>query len=459
MHRFFQPARLFSVRVSKSLRSSQVELDPVPKWNYDPNLLRGRQKHEPEYAHLVTQAVQSGESGGRVSMSDCITTPIAQTSAYTFRNTAQLIAFCENKYVSHEYGRYGNPTTKVCEDKILALEKGEDCLLSNSGLCSLTTMMMALAKKGDLIMTTIDTSDRTAKFIRNFLPKLGIQSKFVSANEIEENILSEKPALFFASSPTYPFLNCVDISKIADACKHTGTIFAIDNSFATPVNQLPLQLGADIVIHRASKCLSGHNDVLAGAIVGKQEVVERIRGLHAVLGGVLDPHASYLLLRGIKTLGARVEHQNRSAMQLATYLSSMPQVEKVYYPGMSSHPDHHLASRQMSGFGSTFSFVMRGGYEDNNTEKNENINHEEISYQRARTFIDALRIPYIAASCFGGIESTVEMPAIRLEGEESESTSKIPRGLIQYSVGIEDTVDLLADVAQGLKKSSMWLLH
>lgn len=399
--------------------------------------------YEPVYTRLPTKAVQSGESGGRVSMQDCLTTPIAQTSAYTFKDTQQLIDFCESRYDSYEYGRYGNPTTRVLEDKIIALEGAEDGLFSSSGMCTNTTCMLALLPENGHLMTTSTMYRRTQGFASGFLStKLGMthtlidQDPDVSMDDMVAQLHEQKPDVLFMECPSGPFLRVLDIKRLSAACREIGTTLVVDATYATPLNQRTIELGADLVTHSASKYLAGHNDVLAGVVVGKKELVGEVRKLHAVLGGVLDPHAAYLVLRGVKTLGIRVEHQNRSALEMAQYLSSVPQVEQVFYPGLPSHPDWDVAKDQMSGYGGVLSFVLRGGK------------------PQARRFLDALRIPYIAPS-LGGVESLVEMPSIAwgLSDQELEAAG-IPGGLVRFSCGLEDTVDVLTDVANALKQAS-----
>jgi cystathionine gamma-synthase len=393
-----------------------------------------------EYSRLGTKAVQSGEAGGRVSMQDCLTTPIAQTSAYTFKNTQQLIDFNEQKFQSYEYGRYGNPTTKVLENKLKALEGAEACLFSSSGMNSCTTMILALVPKGGHIITTKDCYRRTRQFVQNFLSQMDITYSVIDLDtqtydEIEAVLVEEKPQLFFSESPTNPFLRCVDVRRLASACKKAGTILCIDATFATPINQRPIEQGADLVLHSATKYLAGHNDVLAGALCGSADLVSKVRDMHHILGGTLDPHAAYLVLRGLKTLQIRIAQQNSSALQIAHYLSTIPHVEKVWYPGLPSHPDYDVARQQMNGFGGVISFVVKGGLHP------------------TAAFIDALKIPYIAPS-LGGVESLVEQPAIISYYDRTPEERQhlgIVDGLVRFSVGIEDPVDLLSDFAQAFK--------
>lgn len=291
-------------------------------------------------------------------------------------------------------------------------------------------------------MTTKDCYRRTRQFATSMLTsKMGVTQSWIdqtqmSTEEIVQEVLIQKPDVFFAECPAGPKLRILDVESIAKACKETNTIFIIDATSATPLNQRTLELGACLVTHSASKYLAGHNDVTAGVVVGKAELVQKVRALHAVLGGVLDPHAAYLVMRGVKTVAIRVEHQNSTALEVARYLSSVPQVEQVFYPGLTSHPDYDLAQKQMKAHGGIVSFVVRGGM------------------NQARKFLDGLRIPYIGSS-HGGVESLVEMPSIAwgVPANELEELG-IPEGLVSFSCGLEDPVDLLSDLAQALKKAN-----
>lgn len=396
----------------------------------------------PEYSRLLTKSVQSGESGGRArDLGSCLTTPIAQTAVFTFENTQKQIDWTQGKTTQDEYGRYGNPTIKVLEDKLAAMENGETALFSASGMNSCTTMLMALLPRGGHLLTTKDCYRRTRQFVADFLPRMAVTFSIVDLDEtnaegIMEMIREQRPDMFFSESPTNPFLRCIDIAKLARACKETGTILCIDSTFATPINQRPLELGADLVLHSATKYISGHNDCLAGALVGSRELVGRVRDLHETLGGTLDPHTAYLVLRGMKTLGVRVNYQNKSAMILAQYLSSQPSVQQVYYPGLSSHPDYHTARRQMTGFGGVVSFVLKGGHD------------------AAALFIDSLKIPYIAPS-LGGVESLVEQPSVISYWDKTPEERQeygILDGLVRFSAGVEHVEDLKADFAQAFDK-------
>ncbi|XP_010463584.1 PREDICTED: cystathionine gamma-synthase 1, chloroplastic-like [Camelina sativa] len=382
--------------------------------------------------------VHAGERLGRGIVTDAITTPVVNTSAYFFKKTAELLDFKEKRSVSFEYGRYGNPTTVVLEEKISALEGAESTLVMASGMCASTVMLLALVPAGGHIVTTTDCYRKTRIFMENFLPKMGITVTVIDPADIaglEAAVNEFKVALFFTESPTNPFLRCVDIELVSEICHKRGTLVCIDGTFATPMNQKALALGADLVVHSATKYIGGHNDVLGGCICGPLELVSEIRNLHHVLGGTLNPNAAYLLIRGMKTMHLRVQQQNSTAFRMAEILEAHPKVSHVYYPGLPSHPEHELAKRQMSGFGGVVSFEIDGDIE------------------RTIKFVDALKIPYIAPS-FGGCESIVDQPAIMSYWDltqEERMKYGIKDNLVRFSFGVEDFEDVKADVLQALE--------
>lgn len=373
-----------------------------------------------------------------LAVADSLTTPIVQTATYTFRNSEELIAYQEGRFGSYEYGRYGNPTTRACEEKIRALEGAEDCLVSSSGMNSATTMLLALVPAGGHIVTTTDCYRRTRQFITTLLPKMGIGATVIDPSDLaglEAALAAHPVSLFFSESPTNPYLRCVDIPAIKALCEPAGAAVVIDSTIATPVNQRALALGADLVLHSATKYLAGHNDVLAGAVAGRAELVASVRAMHNVLGGTIDPHASYLLLRGMKTLELRVSRASSTAATVARRLQEHPRVRRVHYPGLASHPDHAVAAAQMDGYGGIVSFEVEGDLWD------------------TARFIDACRLPYIAPS-MGGVETLIEQPTIVSywdQGAEERARLGIKDSLVRLSCGVETPEDLWADLDQALK--------
>lgn len=384
---------------------------------------------------LATIAIHGGEP--RRKDGDALTTPIYQTSTYAFSNTEELCQYMEGEKSRMEYGRYGNPTQRAAELKIAALEGAEDTLLFSSGMSAVTTTLLAMVSQGAEIVLTSDCYRKTRQFSNQVLRKLGVNVHLVSPDDYEgmERLFTEvKPKLLISESPTNPYLNVLDLERVVGIAKKHRVKVLIDSTFATPVNQCPLDYGVDLIMHSATKYLGGHNDLLAGVICGREELVHAIREFQSMLGGVCDPHSAYLLIRGLKTLPLRVEYQNRSAQTIAEWLESQKKVKRVYYPGLASHPHYEVAKRQMSGFGGVVSFELEGECTD------------------VSRFIDACRIPYIAPS-LGGVESLIEQPSLmsfyELSTEERLAIG-IKDNLVRLSVGLEGTQDLIEDLGQAL---------
>jgi cystathionine gamma-synthase len=386
-----------------------------------------------------TRAVHAGEREGRPRVADSLTTPIVQTATFWFRDTQEIIDYQEGRHASFEYGRYGNPTTRTAEIKLRELEGAEDCLITASGMSATTTMLLALVPAGGHIVTTTDCYRRTRQFISTILPKMGVEFTVIDPSDLDAlaRALERPTSLFFSESPTNPYLRVVDIRRATELCHAKDAIVVIDSTFASPINQRALELGADIVLHSGTKYLGGHNDVMAGALVGRSGLIRPIRELNGILGPVIDPHAAYLLLRGMKTLAIRVERQNRNALALARWLEQQPAIDRVHYPGLESHPDFRVAGSQMSGFGCVVSFEVHG------------------DLQAASKFVDALRLPYIAPS-LAGVESLVEQPTVMSywdQSPEKRAEIGIRDNLVRYSCGIEEADDIIDDVRQALERT------
>lgn len=387
--------------------------------------------------NLSTTSVHAGERGGRPRVSDSLTTPIVQTATYHFKDSAELIAYQEGTFGSFEYGRYGNPTSRVVEEKLRLLEGAEDCLLSASGMCAATTMLLALVPVGGHIVTTTDCYRRTRQFIETVLPKMGITATVVDPADLESleaALKKQQVTLFFSESPTNPYLRCIDVEVVSKMCHDNGAVVCIDGTFATPINQRAIEFGADLVLHSATKYIAGHNDVLCGALCGTKALVGEVRKMHHVLGGVIDAHAAYLVLRGMKTLDLRVRCQNESALKLAHRLEGHPKIEVVHYPGLESHPEHHIAKKQMSGYGGVLSFEVKA------------------DLMTTAKFIDSCKLPYIAPS-LGGVETLIEQPTIVSYWDQTpEYRAKlgIKDNLVRFSCGVENYADIEADVLQAL---------
>lgn len=381
-----------------------------------------------------TSAVHGGEREHQ--QSEAITTPIYQTSTFWFRNSEELIAYQEGRLHREEYGRYGNPTWKAVERKLCELDGAEEAVLFASGMCAATTLFFALLPAGSHLVVTSDCYRRTRQFIRDYLTRMGVETTVIDPADTKqlENALRDETALFFTESPTNPYLRVIDVAETARICHARGAKVVIDATFATPVNHRPLDEGADLVLHSATKYLGGHNDLLAGTLAGSSETVGRVRDAVGVLGGVVDAHSAWLLLRGLKTLALRMERHNQSALRIAGWLEEHPRVRSVWYPLLASHPDHETAARSLRGGGGVVTFEL------------------DTDLDGAIRFTDACRIPYIAPS-FGGVESLVEMPVTTsfwdIDREERLAMG-ITDSLIRYSCGVEDADDLIADLDRAL---------
>ncbi|MBW2286352.1 MAG: aminotransferase class I/II-fold pyridoxal phosphate-dependent enzyme [Deltaproteobacteria bacterium] len=382
-----------------------------------------------------TRSVHAGERDHHFANS--VTTPIFQTSTFWFKDSAELCAFQEGRLEREEYGRYGNPTWAAVERKLCELEGGESAVLFASGMCAATTLFLALLPKGAHLIVTGDCYRRTRQFIRDYLVKLDVETTVIEPADTKAlaAAIRDDTALFFTESPTNPYLRVIDIEETVRVCHARGVKVVIDSTFASPVSQRALDGGADYVIHSATKFLGGHNDLLAGCAIGSAEAIAPVREAVGVLGGVIDPHAAYLLLRGLKTLSLRVERHNANALRMARWLEEQDAVRRVWYPGLESHPDHSTAAKLMRGFGGVVTFEL------------------ETDLEGAMRFVDACRIPYIAPS-LGGVESLIEMPVTMSFWDvprEERMKMGITDSLIRYACGIEDCDDLIADLEQALR--------
>jgi len=394
---------------------------------------------------ISTQVVHSGEA--RRKPHGAITTPIVQTSTFTFENTAAVLAFMERKTartavregggdlsLRDEYGRYSNPTLTAAEGKLAALEDADGAVLFATGMCAITTSMLSLLSAGDHAIVVRDTYRRTREFASSFLPRYGVETTLVPIGDSDALAEAIRPntRLIFCETPTNPYLRIMDLAAVAELAHGHDIVTMVDSTFATPINLHPLELGIDLAIHSATKYLGGHNDLLAGVVMGRNSLVTKIQEARGLLGGMSGPNGAYLLIRGLKTLPLRVRQQNESAMRLALFLEGHAKVARVFYPGLESHPDHKTAVKQMTGFGGVVSF--------------------EVAADKAGTsrFIDALQIPYIGPT-LGGVESIVQQQAlfISLQAEDRRAAG-VSDSLVRYAVGIEHTDDLIADLAQAL---------
>ncbi|MBX7196303.1 MAG: aminotransferase class I/II-fold pyridoxal phosphate-dependent enzyme [Sandaracinaceae bacterium] len=385
----------------------------------------------------ASRAVHGGER--RVRAGHPLAEPIVQSATYTFDDTADLVRYMEGHGGEgrEEYGRYGNPTVRAFEEKLAALEGTADALAFASGMAAITTTILAMVKSGSHVVLFSDCYRRTRQFVTGFLDRFGVRATLVPPADLDalEAALTKDTRLVVSEAPTNPYQTVLDLERLAAICRPRRIKTMIDATFATPINLRPAAHGIDLVVHSATKYLGGHNDVLGGVVAGPEGPISLVRDLRHVLGGVLDPHAAYLLHRGVKTLAVRVAQQNRSALALAARLEAHPRVRRVWYPGLASHPSHAIASRLMSGFGGVVTFAVKG------------------DLAAVSRVVDAMKIPRIAPS-LGGVESLVEQPAL-MSYFELSSEERLALGmsddLVRYAVGLEDTDELVADVLAALE--------
>ena len=384
--------------------------------------------------HPQTEVLHVGEGAKAGAMP--LTRPIYATATFVFASAAELEAFQQGKTDRYLYTRYANPSVQAVEEKLAALEGGDAALVTSSGMAATSTALFGLLKAGDEVVCSAAIYGGTLHVITEFLRRFGVVARFASLDDLAnpDRLLGPATRLVWFESPINPTLRCVDIAKVADACRARGVTSAIDNTFASPVNQQPLRLGVDLVMHSATKYLNGHSDVTAGALVGSAALIDRLQPARKLFGGVLEPTSAYALARGIKTLNVRMERQNASAMAVAEWLDRDPRVARVFYPGLASHPDHAIASKQMSGFGGMVTFEAAGGY------------------AAACRIYDRLQIIARAAS-LGGVESLCSLPVLTSQygfSDDQLAAAGVTRGMLRLSVGLEHVDDLIADLDQAL---------
>ncbi|WP_324736441.1 cystathionine gamma-synthase [Thermococcus sp. SY098] len=377
-----------------------------------------------------TKAIHVGEEPESMQHGDVVF-PIHLSTTFAKRSIREV----EEGYV---YSRSGNPTRDALERKLAALENAKYGLAFSSGLAAESTILLALLKKGDHVVAFDDLYGGTKRLFNQVMERFGIEFTYVDAREPENvrRAIRENTKMVWLETPTNPLLKLADIKTISEIAHERDIIVVVDNTFASPYFQNPLDLGADIVLHSVTKYLGGHSDVVGGAVmVNDGEIYERLKFHQNAVGAILSPFDSWLVMRGIKTLAVRMERHEKNAMTIARYLEEHPLVEKVYYPGLASHPQHELAKRQMRGFGGMLSFELKGGLEE------------------AVRFVESLEI-FALAESLGGVESLIELPAIMTHAsvpkEEREKVG-IRDSLIRVSVGIEDVEDLIEDLERGFE--------
>jgi methionine-gamma-lyase len=382
-----------------------------------------------------TKAVRGGERPDPET--GAVVTPIYETSVFAFKSTRHLIDAVSEKSARDVYTRWSNPTVTAAEMKIAELEDAEDCAVFSSGMAAISTAILSQVSPGDHIVSLRDLYGGTVALFSDLMSRFGVRTTFVEAtdaNEIDSALRTDTRVLFL-ETPTNPTLKLVDLARAAELAQKKGAKVLVDNTFASPYNQQPLKFGCSAAIHSATKYLAGHNDVTAGAVAGPRDLVEPMKKLRRTLGGTLDPHGAWLLLRGMKTLALRMAKHNSNGQEVAEYLENHHKVEKVYYPGLRTHPQHSLAERQMSGFGGVVSFELKG----------------DLSH--TMRFVDNLKLALIGTS-LGGTETLVSQPSTAshffMDPEERQKAG-ISESLVRLSLGIEDAGDIISDLAQALE--------
>ena len=383
-----------------------------------------------------TLAVHAGES--RDKPVHAITDPIVCASTYTFASTRAVIDYIEQKQDREEYGRYGNPGEKVVERKLAALEAGEDAVLYASGMAAIVGLLMAKLNAGDEVVFFDECYHRSREFCAKHLSRFGVVTRQVKACDYAAMAAAINPRtkLLVSESPTNPHLSVVDLEQFAALGRSHRVETLIDATLATPYNVQPLKFGVDYVLHSATKYLGGHNDLLAGVIIGSRERLEPVRKLRGIMGAINSPHNMYLLERGLKTFELRMQRHNANGQAVAEFLASHPRVERVYYPGLKSHPYHDVARRQMRGFGGLVTFLVRGA-----------------DWKETAAVVDRAKLFRIAPS-LGGVESLIEQPLVMSYYEvppDDRQRFGIPDNMIRLACGIENAEDLIEDLRQALE--------
>ena len=367
--------------------------------------------------------------------------PIYQTSTFIFDSAEQggrRFALEEAGYI---YTRLGNPTTTVLENKIAALEEGEAAVATSSGMGAISSTLWTVLKAGDHVVTDKTLYGCTFALMCHGLTRFGIEVTFVDTSNLDEvkNAMKENTRVVYLETPANPNLKIVDLEALSKlAHTNPNTLVIVDNTFATPYTQKPLKLGADIVVHSVTKYINGHGDVIAGLVITNKELADQIRfvGLKDMTGAVLGPQDAYYIIRGMKTFEIRMERHCKNAKKVVEFLNKHPKIEKVYYPGLETHPGHEIAKKQMKDFGAMISFELKGGFE------------------AGKTLLNNLKLCSLAVS-LGDTETLIQHPASMTHSpytKEEREAAGITDGLVRLSVGLENVEDIIADLEQGLEK-------
>ena len=383
-----------------------------------------------------TVSVHGGET--RRKPCDAITDSIVCASTFTFENSQSIIDFIENEEPREEYGRYGNPNERVVERKLAALDGGEAAVVFSSGMAAIVGLLMAKLGAGDEIIFFDECYHRSREFCFKHLSRFGVVTHQVPTGDFAamEAAINERTKMLVSESPTNPQLTCIDLEQFAALGKAHEVETLIDATLATPYNLLPLEFGVDYVLHSCTKYLGGHNDLLAGSITGSAEKLESVRNLRGIMGGVNSPHNLYLLQRGLKTFELRMQRHNENGQAIAEFLSGHPRIDKVFYPGLPTHPSHQIAKNSMRGFGGLVTFLVK-----------------DANWRQTADIVDRVSIAKIGPS-LGGVESLIEQPLVMSYYQQTPENRKkfgIPDNMIRMACGIENSQDLIDDLRQALE--------
>ncbi len=382
----------------------------------------------------ATRLIHAGERGGVAAAP--LTTPIYETATFVFDTAQEVVAYNEGKSSRYLYSRYGNPTITSVEQKLAALDESEGALVFSSGMGATTSILMGHLSACDEVVCSAAIYGGTLHLLHDLLSRFGVVARFVSVEELgaPEAVISDRTRILWFESPINPTLRCVDVRRVAAACRARGVMSVIDNTFASPINQQPLALGVDLAMQSATKYLNGHSDVTGGVVTGPKSLLAPVERARRLIGTVMDPLPAYALGRGLKTLPVRIALHNKNARAVAEFLEGDSRVSQVLYPGLSSHPDHVIAAAQMSGFGGMVCFDVGG------------------RQARAEAVFDRLKVIQRAAS-LGGVESLISLPVLTSQWghtDEQLQAAGITRGMLRLSVGLEAAEDLIADLDQAL---------
>ena len=383
-----------------------------------------------------TISIHAGEA--RQKPGDAVTDAIYCTSTYTFESLAAAREFYINKQPREEYGRYGNPSEKVLERKLAALEGGEEALLYGSGMSALAGLLLAKVQAGDEVVLFDQCYHRTRELCTDFVGRFGVKGRQAPVCDYDalERQITQQTKLLVTECPTNPHLSIIDLERFAAIARRHGVETVVDATLATPYNLRPLEFGIDYVTHSCTKYLAGHNDLLAGVVVGSTEKIEPLRKLRGLLGMINEPHNVFLLLRGLKTFELRMQRHNENGRRLAEFLATHPRIDKVFYPSLSNHPGHELACRTMRGFAGIVTFLIK-----------------DADAEATAAVVDRVRIPRIGPS-LGGAESLIDFPLLMSYHDfspEQRLAWGIPDNMIRVACGLENPDDLVADFEQALR--------